>query len=78
MVTKEHRSKVLDNIYGALARMIVTNIEEVPLDHVNFSKYLVMTIISAFKSDVFLPQSTYIIITVFKTSKYTHITHAYI
>lgn len=35
MVTKEKRSKVLDNIYGALARMIITNIEGVPLDHVN-------------------------------------------
>ncbi|VVC26841.1 Armadillo-type fold,Armadillo-like helical,Importin-beta, N-terminal domain [Cinara cedri] len=34
VVTKEQRSKVLDNIYGALARMIITNIEGVPLDHV--------------------------------------------
>lgn len=34
MVTKEQRSKVLDNVYGALARMIITNIEGVPLDHV--------------------------------------------
>ncbi|XP_022173439.1 importin-4-like [Myzus persicae] len=34
VVTKEQRSKVLDNIYGALARMIITNIEGIPLDHV--------------------------------------------
>jgi len=34
VVTKEQRSKVLDNVYGALARMIITNIEGVPLDHV--------------------------------------------
>lgn len=38
MVTKEQRSKVLDNVYGALSRMIITNIEGVPLDHVNISK----------------------------------------
>lgn len=38
VVTKEQRSKVLDNVYGALARMIITNIEGVPLDHVNISK----------------------------------------
>lgn len=34
VVTKEQRSKVLDNVYGALARMIITNIEGIPLDHV--------------------------------------------
>ncbi|KAL4119196.1 hypothetical protein QTP88_012040 [Uroleucon formosanum] len=34
VVTKEQRSKVLDNVYGALARMIITNIEGMPLDHV--------------------------------------------
>ncbi|XP_050539704.1 importin-4-like [Daktulosphaira vitifoliae] len=34
VVVKEQRSKVLDNVYGALARMIITNIEGVPLDHV--------------------------------------------
>lgn len=34
MVTNEHRSKVLDNVYGALSRMIITSIERVPLDHV--------------------------------------------
>lgn len=34
MVSNEQRSKVLDNVYGALARMIITNIEGVPLDHV--------------------------------------------
>lgn len=39
VVTKEQRSKVLDNIYGALARMIITNIEGVPLDHVNILFY---------------------------------------
>lgn len=38
MVTKEQRSKVLDNVYGALARMIITNIEGMPIDHVNISK----------------------------------------
>ncbi|XP_050419977.1 importin-4-like [Adelges cooleyi] len=34
VVATEQRSKVLDNVYGALARMIITNIEGVPLDHV--------------------------------------------
>lgn len=38
VVTKEQRSKVLDNVYGALARMIITHIEGVPLDHVNIIK----------------------------------------
>lgn len=45
MVTKEQRSKVLDNVYGAIARMIITNIEGVPLDHVNiFKQFLVINI----------------------------------